>query len=180
MSCPVASSTIFNTTNLVSATGKQSLRSSRMQPKSSGRSIPNRKKPRGHPLRNRCRTVFTTVSFKRSDPVPKKDTLRDGIIHFLLPLYVLDEFRSPVLRLDGNIERRRIGRDFRIGATASQTFEFHIDRIDIVAANESSVAGCFACSHLVVDAEREIGGLPVIGTRVMSVVLPSSLSLGKT
>lgn len=77
MSCPVASSTIFNTTNLVSATGKQSLRSSRMQPKSSGRSIPDRKKPRGHPLRNRCRTVFTTVSFKRSDPVPKKDTLRD-------------------------------------------------------------------------------------------------------
>ena len=72
MSCPVASSTIFNTTNLVSATGKQSLRSSRMQPKSSGRSIPDRKKPRGHPLRNRCRTVFTTVSFKRSDPVRRK------------------------------------------------------------------------------------------------------------
>lgn len=72
MSCPVASSTIFNTTNLVSATGKQSLRSSRMQPKSSGRSIPDRKKPRGHPLRNRCRTVFTTVSFKRSDPGPEE------------------------------------------------------------------------------------------------------------
>ena len=80
----------------------------------------------------------------------------------------MDKFRRPLLRLDGNRESRRIGRHFRISAAASEPFERHIDRIDVIALNEGPVAGSTVAPRLVVDAERKVGELSVVSSLASS------------
>src|SRR5699024_6044134 len=112
------------------------------------------------------RSVERSVSFPgngRGRRVPRRvpDRVRQW---FPLPFHILDEFRFPGLRLDGDGQRSGVGRYFRVVASAAQAFELYIDRVDAVALDEFPGAGRSVASDFVVDAEREIGRLAVVCT----------------
>ena len=144
MSRPVASSTIFSTTNLVlPSTGGQSLS---ILPDAAGQAAEgadrHRERPRGHPPREQMSSrIHHPCRSDGSDPAPQNiaaDTLRASRPNqSISPTTTLRPGRVPSAHSCGStvtVERRRIGRHFRIGAAASQPFERHIDRIDVVAA----------------------------------------------
>lgn len=83
----------------------------------------------------------------------------------LLPFYILNQIRRPLLRFDGNGQRSRVGRYFGIVAAAAQPLECHIHHIHAVAADKGSVAGGTVATHRIVNTERKIDRLAVIGSR---------------
>ena len=94
----------------------------------------------------------------------------------LLPFYILNQIRRPLLRFDGNGQRSRVGRYFGIVAAAAQPLECHIHHIHAVAADKGSVFQ-FGCVITTVSVYRnEINQLAVAGfppKLSASVVLPS-------